>query len=620
MPIRDRDVSWPNWPGGPPIGPGGPTAAEGWLAELNLARPRVSGVREALAAGFVHRDGEFAGPGFAGGGAADRMAPGPQLARLAAEAWCGGLAELTDDELVGVLCAYRRLMSWAAAGELAAVTALAGRRVAPGADRGGRVQEGHLDEEVAVALTLTGRAAARLTGLAAGLARLPGTSAALAEGRIDGPRAAVIADETSALDAAAALAVEERVLPAAPGQTTGQLRAACRRAVLAADPQAGIRRRQRAEKNARVDAWTETSGTGALAGRDLPPAEMIAADQNVDADARWLQAQGAPGTLEQLRAKVFTARLSGRDLHTLLPVRAGSDRPAAAPDRPASAAPDRPASAAPDPAGPGHPAPSADHPGGPGGPGLAGSVNLTMPLAAWLGLSGQPGEVAGLGALDAGACRDLADLLARHPATRWCITVTGPGGQAVAHGCARTGPGPAPPGGEQPGTEPPSSGPPGAGPPGAGPPGAGPPGAGPPGAGPPGAGPPGAGPPGIAQITWLAQVKIRGVETGAQPCTHTRESRGYRPSPALRHLIKIRDRRCSFPGCRRPATRCDDDHTVAYDQGGRTCECNLAPLCRRHHRTKQATGWQLTQPAPGTLTWTPPHQRSYTTTPGHYPD
>ena len=110
------------------------------------------------------------------------------------------------------------------------------------------------------------------------------------------------------------------------------------------------------------------------------------------------------------------------------------------------------------------------------------------------------------------------------------------------------------------------------------------------------------------------------METGAQPCTHTRESRGYRPSPALRHLIKIRDRRCSFPGCRRPATRCDDDHTVAYDQGGRTCECNLAPLCRRHHRTKQATGWQLTQPAPGTLTWTPPHQRSYTTTPGHYPD
>ena len=68
------------------------------------------------------------------------------------------------------------------------------------------------------------------------------------------------------------------------------------------------------------------------------------------------------------------------------------------------------------------------------------------------------------------------------------------------------------------------------------------------------------------------------------------------------------------------AARCDDDHTIAYDQGGRTCECNLSPLCRRHHRAKQAEGWKLTQPTPGTLTWTLPHGRSYTTTPGTYPD
>ena len=166
---------------------------------------------------------------------------------------------------------------------------------------------------------MTGRAAARLTGLAAGLARLPGTAAALRAGQIDGPRAAVIADETSALDDAAALAVEERVLARAPGQTTGQVRAACRRAALAADPQTGIRRRQQAEKDARVDAWTETSGTGALAGRGLPPTEMIAADKRVDALARWLKAHGAPGTLDQLRAKVFTALLAGRPVTDLLP-------------------------------------------------------------------------------------------------------------------------------------------------------------------------------------------------------------------------------------------------------------------------------------------------------------
>jgi len=65
--------------------------------------------------------------------------------------------------------------------------------------------------------------------------------------------------------------------------------------------------------------------------------------------------------------------------------------------------------------------------------------------------------------------------------------------------------------------------------------------------------------------------------------------------------------------------RCDDDHTIPYDQGGRTCECNLYPLCRRHHQTKQARGWQLTQPEPGTLIWTTPSGRQYTTKAEPYP-
>ena len=557
---------------------------------------------EALAAGFTHRVRGAIGSGFAGGGTLDRLAPGPDLADFTADAWARELTGLSDDELVGVLCAWRRLASWAMAGELAAVGELARRRPGPSLS-----QDGHLDEEVAAALTLTGRAATRLTGLAAGLARLPGTAAALAEGRIDGPRAAVIADETSALDAAAALAVEERVLPAAPGQTTGQLRAACRRAVLAADPQAGIRRRQRAEKNARVDAWTETSGTGALAGRDLPPAEMIAADQRVDALARRLKAHGVSGTLDQLRAKVFTALLAGRPLADLLP----------APVRPGS-------SAGSDPPGTGLPAgglagdslPGGGLPGGglpgaglPGGgspesawPGLSGSVNLTMPLTAWLGLSGQPGEVSGLGPLDAGACRDLADLLARQSANRWCITLTGPGGRAVAHGCARAGPGSLRGGsrGNRPARNRPARNRPAR-------------------SRPARRRQAGSGPPGVGPMAWLARITICGFETGTGPCAHARETRGYRPSAALRHLIKIRDRRCSFPGCSRQAVRCDDDHTIAYDQGGRTCECNLSPLCRQHHRAKQATGWRLTQPVPGTLTWSLPHGRSYTTTPGRYP-
>jgi hypothetical protein len=39
------------------------------------------------------------------------------------------------------------------------------------------------------------------------------------------------------------------------------------------------------------------------------------------------------------------------------------------------------------------------------------------------------------------------------------------------------------------------------------------------------------------------------------------------------------------------------------------------PLCRFHHRCKQAQGWRLTQPQPGLLIWTAPHGRSYTVKP-----
>jgi hypothetical protein len=84
-------------------------------------------------------------------------------------------------------------------------------------------------------------------------------------------------------------------------------------------------------------------------------------------------------------------------------------------------------------------------------------------------------------------------------------------------------------------------------------------------------------------------------------------------------LVKTRNPRCTFPGCRRPAVTCDDDHTLAWLQGGRTCECNLAPLCRQHHRTKQANGWHLEQPRPGTLVWTTPSGRTYATEPEPYP-
>jgi hypothetical protein len=102
------------------------------------------------------------------------------------------------------------------------------------------------------------------------------------------------------------------------------------------------------------------------------------------------------------------------------------------------------------------------------------------------------------------------------------------------------------------------------------------------------------------------------------PCDHARAEAGYRPSRKLAHLIRARNTKCTAPGCGRPAARCDLDHTIAWDQGGITCECDLAPLCRHHHRCKQAQGWHLDQPEPGILIWRTPSGRTYATRPTEY--
>jgi hypothetical protein len=45
----------------------------------------------------------------------------------------------------------------------------------------------------------------------------------------------------------------------------------------------------------------------------------------------------------------------------------------------------------------------------------------------------------------------------------------------------------------------------------------------------------------------------------------------------------------------------------------------LAPLCRHHHRCKQAERWRLEQPEPGVLVWRTPAGRTYATIPTEYP-
>jgi hypothetical protein len=94
----------------------------------------------------------------------------------------------------------------------------------------------------------------------------------------------------------------------------------------------------------------------------------------------------------------------------------------------------------------------------------------------------------------------------------------------------------------------------------------------------------------------------------------------YRPGTVLTRHVVARDRTCRFPGCDRPARRCDLDHTVPFDRvHGLTVEDNLGPLCRHHHRFKHApppgTPPRLAQPAPGRFVWTMPTGHQHTVDP-----
>ena len=89
---------------------------------------------------------------------------------------------------------------------------------------------------------------------------------------------------------------------------------------------------------------------------------------------------------------------------------------------------------------------------------------------------------------------------------------------------------------------------------------------------------------------------------------HARFARG-----ALARHIQVRDRTCTHPGCTRPATEAELDHTHDHAAGGPTTAANIGPGCTRHHWFKTALGWRLRQPRAGHYEWTSPLGHSYQT-------
>jgi len=177
----------------------------------------------------------------------------------------------SDDELTGVICALDRAEAAASAVKLAAVAELIRRRPDPGCepvlDEPGGWEE-FTGSELAHALADTRWAADTMLDLAWTLAvKLPGTRAAFRSGILRQSKAEIIAHAVANLDPGEARAAEALVLDRAGRLTPGGLRAAIKRAVMQVAPDKAVKRREQAERDARVERWPELSGNAGLAGR-----------------------------------------------------------------------------------------------------------------------------------------------------------------------------------------------------------------------------------------------------------------------------------------------------------------------------------------------------------------
>src|SRR5689334_7901419 len=349
---------------------------------------------------------------FGPGMALDVLPGCAQLAVAADAAGDDDFAGVSEAELVGVMCAWDRVEAHAAARKLAVIAELDRRNPKP-------EDAEFTADEIASALGESRFRADELMGTAGHLdTHLPGTAAALADGTVSLGKARIIAAATGLLDPGEAAEAEQGVLDRAGRLTPGSLRAALARAVMQAAPDKARKRRGTAANFARVERWAEDSGNAALAGRELSPDEVVAADERITAWAQQLRNAGLEGGMDEIRGRAFLDLLLGKDSRPGVPQAAGH-QPGAAPT------------------------------------GFASRVTLTAPLATLTRLASRPGELSGLGPVDPWLTRDLAAAAARNPKTTWCLTVTDQQGHAVAHGCARpepkshrkrAGPGP-PPGG-----------------------------------------------------------------------------------------------------------------------------------------------------------------------------
>ncbi|MGH3333217.1 MAG: HNH endonuclease signature motif containing protein [Nocardioidaceae bacterium] len=76
----------------------------------------------------------------------------------------------------------------------------------------------------------------------------------------------------------------------------------------------------------------------------------------------------------------------------------------------------------------------------------------------------------------------------------------------------------------------------------------------------------------------------------------------YSPSEPIFREVVATDGTCIYPGCSRPAVRCELDHRKKFPEGKTSTE-NLGPLCERHHKVKHSGGFDLRRLDDGSYLW-----------------
>jgi hypothetical protein len=564
--------------------------------------------------------GQPAGPvrpevaaGFAEGGAADALVPGAELAGLVCAVTGpggAGLGALSDREVLGVLGAAHKFSAWAAWLELVTLAEFTRRR--PALAMGVTGARAAAEEAAWVSAESWSRMLDQAVLAQTAAARLPQTMAAMGEGSVSAHKLSVIAAQTAELSDEDAAKADVMLAAAAMLRNPAALRDFARRQVARLDPEAATRRKERALRKSSVRVWQEDSGNMALSAREMPNGDGQIAWQNIERRALDLHAAGMPGTTGQLQVQAMLDYLLGRAIpdpdegarqnahadeaawQSVLADESARENahddsedecarqdahsddgecawenahghggvyPSGWPDAYESARQDahdeehdeeevrdeedidgEMTSAWLDARASARTAPGRTAGRGGGRGGWAVNPVLIVPWDPSLGRPSGPAELPGYGLIDQDDTLDLLEAAGQDPSSRWCLTATGADGTAAAHACL---PGPRTLDA-------------------------------------------------ISQAgraiggTWTAAdlaaafgVTLEPVAKGA--CDHAHAEPGYRPSRRLRHLIGARNARCTAYGCGRPAAACDCDHTTPWDDGGLTCECNLSPLCRRHH-------------------------------------